>query len=100
MHEGGVDFEQTQDYLVGIGDDYGRRSDRWSSVGPDRRQYPYPHAGGDSNNRAGGKTFVARVAEILDLEESTVQDAFTQASGSRWMRLTGGGWTGWSSKGG
>ena len=26
-----------------------------------------------------GKTFAARVAEILDLEESTVQDAFTQA---------------------
>ena len=26
-----------------------------------------------------GKSFVARVAEILELEESTVQDAFTQA---------------------
>ena len=29
---------------------------------------------------ATGKSFVARVAEILELEESTVQDAFTQAT--------------------
>ena len=40
---------------------------------------PAPTPEATPTTEATSKTFVARVAEILDLEESTVQDAFTQA---------------------
>ncbi len=40
---------------------------------------PVPTPEATATTQTTGKTFVARVAEILDLEESTVQDAFTQA---------------------
>lgn len=40
---------------------------------------PAPTPEATTTTQTTGKSFVARVAEILGLEESTVQDAFTQA---------------------
>ena len=44
-----------------------------------------------------GKSFVARVAEILGLEESTYRTPLPKPSGSRLTKPTEAGWTRWLS---